>query len=181
MHLYNYIWVVLFVSRLNLVFLSPKLSRGIDEVLVYLYPCGFDNSRNTFRWKLLQLASVRLRIILFGLRTANTRSHRCHREPFLLRWQEACRNYVPLAVDLQTLDHIPFQYQLPCYPSVDIIVSIRLIGYCRLHLPVLVPQKVVQHKSFLSKVSRHLILRQHPSVLTATVGATCCTTTTSKS
>jgi hypothetical protein len=70
-HLYNCIWVVLLVSRLNLAFISPKLSRGIDILLVYLCPCGFDNPRNTLMWKLLQLASVRLRIILFGLRTAN--------------------------------------------------------------------------------------------------------------
>jgi hypothetical protein len=33
---------------------------------------GFDNPRNTLRLKLLQLISVRLWIILFGLRTANT-------------------------------------------------------------------------------------------------------------
>jgi hypothetical protein len=84
MHLYNCIWVVLLVSRLNLAFLSPKLSRGIDKVLVCLCPCGFDNPRNTLRWKLLQLASVCLRIILFGLRTANsgidrkTTSDTCH-------------------------------------------------------------------------------------------------------
>jgi hypothetical protein len=71
MHLYNYIWVVLLVPRLNLAFLSPKLSRDIDKVLVWLCPCRFDNSRNTLTWKLLQLASVRLRIILLGLRTAN--------------------------------------------------------------------------------------------------------------
>jgi hypothetical protein len=71
MHLYNCIWVILLISRLNLAFLSLKLSRGIDIVLVCLYPCGFDNPRNTLRWKLLQLASVCLRIILFGLRTVN--------------------------------------------------------------------------------------------------------------
>jgi hypothetical protein len=71
MHLCNCIWVVLLVSMLNLAFLSPKLSHGIDIVLVCLCPRGFDNPRNTLRWKLLQLASVRLRIILFGLRTAN--------------------------------------------------------------------------------------------------------------
>jgi hypothetical protein len=71
MHLYNYIWVVLLVSRLNLAFLSPKLSRGIDKVLVCLSPYGFNNPRNTLRWKLLQLASIHLGIILFGLRTAN--------------------------------------------------------------------------------------------------------------
>jgi hypothetical protein len=71
MHLYNCIWVVLLVSRLNLDFLSPKLSHGIDIVLVFLCPCRFDNPRNTLRWKLLQLASVRLQIILFGLRTTN--------------------------------------------------------------------------------------------------------------
>jgi hypothetical protein len=71
MHLYNCIWVVLLVSRLNLPFLSPMLSRGIDKVLVCLYPYGFDNPRNTLRWKLLQLTSVRLQIILFGLRTTN--------------------------------------------------------------------------------------------------------------
>jgi hypothetical protein len=41
-------------------------------VLVCLCPCGFDNSRNTLRWKLLQLASICLRIILFGLRTDNS-------------------------------------------------------------------------------------------------------------
>jgi hypothetical protein len=74
MHLYNCIWVILLVSRLNLAFLSPKLSRGIDIVLVCLCPCGFDNPRNTLRWKLLQLASVCLRIILFSLRTANKHS-----------------------------------------------------------------------------------------------------------
>jgi hypothetical protein len=72
MHLYNYIWFVILVSRLNLAFLSPKLSRGIDKVLVYLCPCGFEYPRNTLRWKLLQLESVCLRIILLGLRTANT-------------------------------------------------------------------------------------------------------------
>jgi hypothetical protein len=71
MHLYNCIWVVRLVSRLNLAFLSLKLSCDIDIVLVYLYPCGFDNPGNTLRWKLLQLAYVHLRIILFGLRTAN--------------------------------------------------------------------------------------------------------------
>jgi hypothetical protein len=71
MDLYNCIWVVLLVSRLNLVFLSPKLSRGIDKILVYLCPCGFDNPRNTLRWKLLQLAFVCLRIILLGLSFAN--------------------------------------------------------------------------------------------------------------
>jgi hypothetical protein len=71
MHLYNCIWVILLISRLNLAFLSLKLSRGIDIVLVCLYSCGFDNPRNTLRWKLLQLASVCLRIILFGLRTVN--------------------------------------------------------------------------------------------------------------
>jgi hypothetical protein len=72
MHLYNYIWVVLLVSRLNLAFLSPKLSRGIDKVLVCLCPCGFDNPRNTLRWKMLQLAFVRLQIILLGLTTTST-------------------------------------------------------------------------------------------------------------
>jgi hypothetical protein len=71
MHLYNCIWVVLLISRLNLAFLSPKLSRVIDKVLVYLYPCWFNNPRNTLRWKLLQLTFVRLWIILFGLRTAS--------------------------------------------------------------------------------------------------------------
>jgi hypothetical protein len=43
MHSYNRIWVVLLISRLNLAFVSPKLSRGIDVVLVCLCPCGFDN------------------------------------------------------------------------------------------------------------------------------------------
>jgi hypothetical protein len=38
MHLYNCILVVLLVPRLNLAFLSQKLSRGIDIVLVYLCP-----------------------------------------------------------------------------------------------------------------------------------------------
>jgi hypothetical protein len=71
MHLYTCIWVVQLVSRLNLAFLSLKLSRGIDIMLVCLCLCGFNNPRNTLRWKLLQLASVRLQIILFGLRTAN--------------------------------------------------------------------------------------------------------------
>jgi hypothetical protein len=41
-----------------------------------------------------------------------------------------------------------------------------------LHLPVLVQQKVVQHKYFLRKVSKHLILQQHHSVLTPTACAT---------
>jgi hypothetical protein len=35
-----------------------------------------------------------------------------------------------------------------------------------LHLSMLVPHQVVGHKSMLSKVTTHLILRQHPSVLT---------------
>jgi hypothetical protein len=56
---------------LNLAFLSKKLSCGIDIVLVYLCPYGFNNPRNTLRSKLLQLASICLRIILFGLRTSN--------------------------------------------------------------------------------------------------------------
>jgi hypothetical protein len=74
MHLHNCIWVVLPFSRLNLAFLSLKLSHGIDKVLVCLCLCGFDNPRNTLRWKLLQLVSVRLRIILLSLRTANIAS-----------------------------------------------------------------------------------------------------------
>jgi hypothetical protein len=49
MHLYNYICVVLLISRLNLAFLSSKLSRSIDIVLVCLCPCGFDKLRNTLR------------------------------------------------------------------------------------------------------------------------------------
>jgi hypothetical protein len=49
MHLYNYILVALLVPRLNLAFLSPKLSCGIDKVLVCLCPCGFDIPRNTLR------------------------------------------------------------------------------------------------------------------------------------
>jgi hypothetical protein len=73
MHLYSCIWVVLLISRLNLALLSPKLSHGIDIVLVYLCPCGFDNPRNKHRWKLLQLTTVCLRIILFDLRTTNRR------------------------------------------------------------------------------------------------------------
>jgi hypothetical protein len=56
---------------LNLSFLSPNLSQGIDKVLVCLCPCGFNNPRNTLRWKLLQLAFLCLRIILLCLRTAN--------------------------------------------------------------------------------------------------------------
>jgi hypothetical protein len=47
MHLYNYILVVLLIPRLNIAFLSPKLSHGIDKVLVCLCPCGFNNPRNT--------------------------------------------------------------------------------------------------------------------------------------
>jgi hypothetical protein len=43
-------------------------------MLVCLCPYGFDNPRNTLRSKLLQLASVRLQIILFGLRSANSSS-----------------------------------------------------------------------------------------------------------
>jgi hypothetical protein len=49
MHLYNYISVVILVPRLNIAFLPPKLSRGIDNVLVYLCSCGFNNPRNTLR------------------------------------------------------------------------------------------------------------------------------------
>jgi hypothetical protein len=71
MHLYNCVWVVLLIPRLNLPLLSPKLSRGIDIVLVYHYPCGFDNPTNTLRWNLLQLAYICLWIILLGLRTTN--------------------------------------------------------------------------------------------------------------
>jgi hypothetical protein len=56
---------------LNLAFLSLKLSCGIDKVLICLYPCGFDNPRNTLKQKLQQLASVHLQIILLGLSTAN--------------------------------------------------------------------------------------------------------------
>jgi hypothetical protein len=72
MHLYSYIWVVQLVPRLNLAFVSPRISRGIGKVLVCLSPYGFDNPSNTLRRKLLQLASVFLRIILLGLRTANS-------------------------------------------------------------------------------------------------------------
>jgi hypothetical protein len=54
MHLYTCIWVVLLISRLNIAFLSLKLSHGIDKVLVCLCPYGFYNPRNTLRWKLLQ-------------------------------------------------------------------------------------------------------------------------------
>jgi hypothetical protein len=64
---------------------------------------------------------------------------------------------------------------------IDIIISIRLISYRRLDLPVLVPQKVVRHKSLLTKVTRYLILQQYPSVLTPTARATRFTTATSKS
>jgi hypothetical protein len=48
---------------------------ALDKVLVCLCPCGFDNLRNTLRWKLLQLAYVRLQIILFGLSTTNRVHH----------------------------------------------------------------------------------------------------------
>jgi hypothetical protein len=71
MHLYNYIWVVILVPRLNLAFLLPKLSCDIHKVLVCLCSCGFDNPRKTLMWKLLQFTSVRLRIILLGSRTTN--------------------------------------------------------------------------------------------------------------
>jgi hypothetical protein len=74
MHLYNYICVVLLIPRLNIGFLSPKLSCGIDKVLVCLCHYGLDNPRNTLRRKLLQLASLHLRIILLDLRTANNLS-----------------------------------------------------------------------------------------------------------
>jgi hypothetical protein len=70
MHLYNCISVVLLVPRLNLVFLSPKLSRGIDIVLFCLCPME-SITLGILLGYLLQLASVRLQIILFGLRTAN--------------------------------------------------------------------------------------------------------------
>jgi hypothetical protein len=70
-HLYNYIWVVLLVHRLNLAFLSPKISHGIAKVLVCLCLYGFNNPTNTLRWKLLLLVSVCLWIILLGLWTAN--------------------------------------------------------------------------------------------------------------
>jgi hypothetical protein len=36
---------------LNLAFLSPKLSRGIDKVPLCLCPCGFDNPRTTLKVK----------------------------------------------------------------------------------------------------------------------------------
>jgi hypothetical protein len=49
---------------------------------------------------------------------------------------------------------------------VHIITSIRLIGCVCLHLSMLVPHQVIRHKSLLSNVNRHLILRQHHSVLT---------------
>jgi hypothetical protein len=50
--------------------LSPKLSRGIDIVLFCL--CPMDSiTLGILLGYLLQLASVRLQIILFGLRTAN--------------------------------------------------------------------------------------------------------------
>jgi hypothetical protein len=32
-----------------LYFCSLKLSHGIDKILVFLYPCGFNNPRNTLR------------------------------------------------------------------------------------------------------------------------------------
>jgi hypothetical protein len=49
MHLYNCILVDLLSSKLNIAFLFPKLSRGVDIVLVCLCPCGFDKPRNTLR------------------------------------------------------------------------------------------------------------------------------------
>jgi hypothetical protein len=44
-----------------------------------------------------------------------------------------------------------------------------------------VPQKVVLHKSLLSKVTKHLVLQQHPSILTPRARATRFMTATSKS
>jgi hypothetical protein len=75
MHLYNCISVVLLVPRLNLAFLSPKLSRGIDIVLVCLYPLdsiavGIILGECYYNWH------IRLWIILFGLRTTNSTSSR---------------------------------------------------------------------------------------------------------
>jgi hypothetical protein len=46
---------------------------------------------------------------------------------------------------------------------------------------MLVPHQIVQHKSMLSNVIRHLILRQHPSVLAPIAWALRFTTVTSKS
>jgi hypothetical protein len=116
MHLYNCIWVVLLISMLNLAFLSPKLSRDIDKVLVCLCTCGFDNPRNTLRWKLLQLAFLRFRIILLGLRTANT----CHGQRQLgsaiyrmtWQWHHATININSTALAWLGSDITPHQHWL---------------------------------------------------------------------
>jgi hypothetical protein len=123
MHFYNCIWVVLLISRLNLAFLSPKLSCSIDKVLVYLCPYGFDNPRNTLRWKLLQLASVRMWIILFGLRTANSEQ--------LKLPQRRCRNHEVGDSELRSTNHFGQQ----------IIVS--LLVYFSLYLLVLLWFRVI--------------------------------------
>jgi hypothetical protein len=57
MHPYNCIRVVLLVSRLTLVVLSPKLSCGIDKVLVCLCPC-----ESCYNWHLYALAGYYVRL-----------------------------------------------------------------------------------------------------------------------
>jgi hypothetical protein len=123
MHLYNCIWVVLLISTLNLAFLSPKLSCSIDIVLVCLCPHGFDNPRNTLRWKLLELTSVRLRIILFDLRSTNTNTLCVGAALHDTNW-ESYPSQMPLIPNPSTLDihwktyimrvhmHVPILYSL---------------------------------------------------------------------
>jgi hypothetical protein len=66
--------------------------------------------------------------------------------------------------------------------SVLIIASVRLSSCgCLLHLSMLVSHQVVQHKSVLNNVTKHLIVRQHPSVLTPIARALLVSTVTSKS
>jgi hypothetical protein len=52
LHLYNCIWVVLPVPRLNIAFLSQVIMRYRYSASLPL-SLGFDNPRNTLRWKLL--------------------------------------------------------------------------------------------------------------------------------
>jgi hypothetical protein len=61
-------------------------------------------------------------------------------------------------VDLQTLGCTPTNISYHGIHLILIIFFGRLVGCGWLHLPVLVPHQVVQHKLFLNKVSRHLIL-----------------------
>jgi hypothetical protein len=71
-----------------------------------------------------------------------------------------------------------------CYHVIHVVIiiaSVRLSWCDCLHLSMLMTHQVVRHKSMLSNVIRHLILRQHPSVLVSIIRALRFTTATSKS